>query len=43
MLWRTSIDPQWHAPRGGAVTTCAGKSGFLTRSTMNHEHQRWRG
>jgi hypothetical protein len=42
MLWPASIDPQRPAPRGEAVTTCAGHTGFLILSTMNPEHQWWR-
>jgi hypothetical protein len=43
MFWHASITSQRPAPRGEAVMTCAGRSSFLTLSTMNHEHQRWRG
>jgi hypothetical protein len=43
MLWPASIDRQRPAPCGEAITTCAGRAGFLIRSSMKHEYQRWRG
>lgn len=43
MLWPASIDRQRLAPRGEAVTTCAGQSGCPAGSMMNHEYERWRG
>jgi hypothetical protein len=42
MLWPASIDLQRPTPRSAAVATSAGQSGFLVRSTMNHEYRRWR-
>jgi hypothetical protein len=43
MLWHASINSQRPSPRDEAVMTCAGRSGSLTLSAMNHEYQRWRG
>jgi hypothetical protein len=42
MLWPASLDPQRPSPRGEAVATCAGRSGFPAPSTTDHEHRWWR-